>query len=50
VLLYGESGEIMATLELEYELMLTQRWALIPEMEVSFRGQNRPDQDLGAGR
>lgn len=48
-LFFGESGDFMATLELEYEWMLTQRWVLIPEMEVSFQGQNRPEQDLGAG-
>lgn len=43
----GKDGNTAFTLEVEYELMLTQRLVLIPEVEVSFNGQN--DAEMGSG-
>lgn len=46
-LFLGEDGLSELRLEAEYELMLTQRLALVPEVEASFYGKD--DDDLGIG-
>lgn len=49
VLFVGESGRTAARVEAEYELMLTQKWVLSPELEVNFHGQNDPESGVGSG-
>jgi len=46
-LFLGEDGLSELRVEAEYELMLTQRLALVPEVEASFYGKD--DDDLGIG-
>lgn len=46
-LFIGESGRTALRLEAEYELMLTQRLVLIPEVEFNFFGED--DEETGAG-
>tara|TARA_B100000676_G_scaffold300013_1_gene345119 strand:- start:1336 stop:2073 length:738 start_codon:yes stop_codon:yes gene_type:complete len=46
-LFLGEDGLSELRLEAEYELMLTQRLALVPEVEVSLYGKD--DDELGIG-
>ena len=48
VLFIGEKGIVGLRTEFEYELMLTQKWILTPELEASFFSKN--DQDVGLGR
>ncbi len=48
-LFVGESGRSALRFKTEYELMLTQRWVLIPELEVNFFGQNDEDTGTGSG-
>lgn len=45
----GESGRMALRLEAEYELLLTQRLILTPEVEVNFFGQNDPETAVGSG-
>ena len=46
-LFIGENGRSGLRLQLEREFMITQRWVLIPEIEVDFYGQN--DEATGKG-
>lgn len=48
-LFIGEGGRTAARLEVEYELLLTQRLILSPEVELNFHGQNDPDVRIGSG-
>jgi copper resistance protein B len=43
----GESGQTAFRLAAEYEIMLTQRWVLVPDIEVNLHG--RDDQEVGIG-
>ena len=43
----GESGQTSARLAAEYEIMLTQRLILVPDIEVNLYG--RDDQEVGIG-
>jgi len=45
----GESGRIAFRFEAEYELLLTQRLILTPDIEFNLYGQNDPDVGIGAG-
>lgn len=45
----GESGQTAFRFELEYEMMLTQRWVLSPEIEVNLYGENDEARGVGAG-
>ena len=45
----GESGHLAARLEVEYDLLLTQRLVLQPLVELSLAGANDPDRGIGAG-
>lgn len=48
-LFFGESGRTAFRFEAEYEQMLTQRWVLIPELELNFFGQSDPAIETGSG-
>lgn len=48
-LFVSEDGDSALRIEAEYELMLTQRWALTPEMEVDFYGENNVEYLQGSG-
>ena len=45
----GESGRTALRLEAEYDLLLTQRLILTPDIEVNFYGQDDPDIGIGSG-
>jgi copper resistance protein B len=45
----GESGRTAARIRLEYELLLTQRLVLQPEVEINAYGKADPLRDIGAG-
>lgn len=45
----SDKGDITATVELEYELLLTQRLILQPRAELGFSAQHVPDAGLGKG-
>jgi len=48
-LFIGDSGRTALRFESEYELLLTQRLILTPEIEVNFYGQDDVDIGLGSG-
>ena len=48
-LLIGESGRTAFQLSVEYELLLTQRLILTPELDVNLYGQNDIDLGIGSG-
>jgi copper resistance protein B len=45
----GENGRTALRLEVEYELLFTQRLILTPEIEVNFYGKNDTDLGIGSG-
>ena len=45
----GESGRVALRFEAVYELLLTQRLILTPDIEINLYGQNDPDVGIGAG-
>ena len=45
----GPSGRTAARLELDYDLFLTQRWILQPNVEVNVYGKNDPRRGIGSG-
>ncbi|MEE8487411.1 MAG: copper resistance protein B [Gemmatimonadota bacterium] len=45
----GESGRVALRFEAEYEMLLTQRLILSPEIEINLYGQNDPDAGTGSG-
>jgi copper resistance protein B len=45
----GEASSVQFNIEIERELMLTQRWVLIPEVEATFNGNTNRDYDEGGG-
>lgn len=49
VLFVSEDGDSAVRLEAEYELMLTQRWVLSPEIEMNFYGQHNAEYAQGSG-
>lgn len=48
-LFVGESGRTALRFEAEYELMLTQRWVLVPELELNFFGETDEETETGSG-
>jgi len=48
-LFIGESGRTAVRLEAEYELLLTQRLILAPEINANFYGQNEAKLGIGSG-
>lgn len=45
----GGNGQIAGRLQAEYELMLTQRWVLSPEVELNAYGKDDEDTGVGSG-
>ena len=45
----GESGRVAGRIELEYELLLTQRLVFTPELEVNIYSEDDPALALGSG-
>ncbi len=45
----GDSGRVALRFEAEYELLITQRLILTPDIEINLYGQNDPDVGIGAG-
>ena len=45
----GPNGHTSARLEVEYELLVTNRWILQPLVELSLAGKDDPDRGIGAG-
>jgi copper resistance protein B len=45
----GQSGRTALRVEAEYELLLTQRLILQPDVEVNFYGKNDPARGIGSG-
>lgn len=48
-LFFGKGGKTAASFSGEYELMLSQKTALVPELEVNFFGQDDPEMGVGSG-
>lgn len=44
-----EDGQVNLRLEAEYEIMLTQRWVLSPELEVNWFSDDDDELGIGAG-
>jgi len=45
----GENGRTAARMQVDYEFMLTQRWILVPEVELNLYGKDDPDTGIGSG-
>jgi len=45
----GAEGRTQARIDLDYELLLTNRWILQPRVEVNLAGKADPQRHLGAG-
>jgi len=48
-LFIGEQGRVGLRLQAEYEILLTQRWVLTPEIEVNFHSKNDQETATGSG-
>ena len=48
-LFIGESGRTAARIEAEYEVLFTQKLALVPEVELNLHGEDDPDRGIGSG-
>jgi len=48
-LFIGESGQVSASLEAEYEIMLTQQWVLSPEIALTAYSKNDEEYEIGSG-
>lgn len=48
-LFVGESGRTGARLQVEYEILFTQRLILVPELELNLYGRDDPDVGIGSG-
>jgi copper resistance protein B len=45
----GEDGDVAARFEGEYELLITSRLILQPQIELNWYGQSDPDRQIGSG-
>lgn len=45
----GENGRTAARLQVEYDIMLSQRLILAPEIELNLYGEDDPDVGIGSG-
>jgi len=45
----NDDGQVNLRIDVEYELMLTQRWVLAPELEVNWFSKDDDDLDIGSG-
>ena len=48
-LFVGDAGRTSARLQVEYEIMLTQRLVLVPEIELNLYGKDDPATGIGSG-
>lgn len=48
-LFFGESDQVGARFQAEYEYMLTQKWVLSPEVEVNFHSKDDEPTGIGSG-
>ena len=48
-LFIGESGQINARLDAEYEYMLTQKWVLAPELSMNLYRKDDEERGIGSG-
>ena len=48
-LFIGEAGQTSLRLEVEYELLITQRLVLQPLLELNFYGKDDPERGIGSG-
>jgi copper resistance protein B len=48
-LFIGDAGRSAVRLQAEYEIMLTQKLVLTPEIELNLYGRNDPDTGVGSG-
>ncbi len=48
-LFFGSNGRSAARLQAEYEIMLTQRLVLVPDIELNLYGKSDPDTGTGSG-
>ena len=48
-LFIGEGGQYGARIEAEYELMLTQKWVLVPEIEINAYTEDDEAAGIGSG-
>lgn len=49
MLYVGEAGRTQLRIDLDYPLLITQRWQLHPHAELHFFGKDDPERDVGAG-
>lgn len=45
----GNNGRSALRLKAEYDLLLTQRWVFMPEVELNAYGKDDPERNLGSG-
>jgi copper resistance protein B len=45
----GESGQTSLSVDAEYEIMLTQKWVLSPEIGMTLYGKNDEERSIGSG-
>jgi copper resistance protein B len=48
-LFVGDAGRTSARLQVEYEIMLTQRLVLVPDIELNLYGKDDPATGIGSG-
>jgi copper resistance protein B len=45
----SERGDLTARVEIEYDVLLTQRWILQPRLEIALAAQDVPELEIGSG-
>ena len=45
----GDNGRSALRVKAEYDLLLSQRWVFMPEVEINAYGQDDPERDIGSG-
>lgn len=45
----GDSGRTALRVKAEYDVLLTQRWVFMPEVELNAYGKNDPEREIGSG-
>jgi copper resistance protein B len=45
----NDDGQVNLRVDVEYELMLTQKWVLAPEVEINWFSKDDNDLDIGSG-
>jgi copper resistance protein B len=49
MLYVGEAGRTAVRIDLDYDVLVTQRWILRPHAELHFYGEDDPERDIGSG-